>query len=567
MPTILLEVNEWTQASAWKWEAVVGKVKLYIDETVCDTPELKNVNFSVEMVSSDLLKPKYLSPLGTDSPFYDRIKDKWTDIKGKIFKIGESQVATKGKITAISIFRLGFETEEEFNPITVYVSVSYDSPEEDWPPITKLMQDTLDELKCGLKIHIEHNEPEYYPLFRSIPVEGKGLEYQWRQRYNPKVTPGADIGCALYLRRQGDNKETHPVVGTFGCWLEITRTTGKGKDEKQIVGITNYHVLRSGINGFRVGLEKTAENGTTPKHSTVLPPQDNSQLLEIDKNGFLPAKGKRFAEVEQPSRVKHNKSVQVPMDELESIPDPSDALRDQLDVLRERKLFFQNGLNLLGVPYLGSGFCLDSVNPQDLGRDETKRRLDFALFHPTNRGRIGENKIDTRPFSEKYLPSICPKNYTTTLRNMEMSMHDMEAGHHLYKIGAATDCTIGEFSCMKSTVELKDDKHMNKGNRYSEEFMIVGVSPSITESHAQEESESNTRKPFADKGDSGAVVWDRNGCVMGLLFRGQVPNQTRSGCAYVTPIEHVFGKIKKMDKNIKDIKVLPPRDERLGGRY
>jgi hypothetical protein len=63
---------------------------------------------------------------------------------------------------------------------------------------------------------------------------------------------------------------------------------------------------------------------------------------------------------------------------------------------------------------------------------------------------------------------------------------------------------------------------------------------------------------FANKGDSGAAVWDRKGCIVGLLFRGLAPHQTgRQTYALVTPIEDVVKSIiDKSQGNILGVRIL-----------
>ena len=71
------------------------------------------------------------------------------------------------------------------------------------------------------------------------------------------------------------------------------------------------------------------------------------------------------------------------------------------------------------------------------------------------------------------------------------------------------------------------------------------------------QSDLATEGKFCAPGDSGSVVWDIRGCVVGLIFRGiRVTNSDDEGFGYVTPIEDVFKDIKDFSKGqITDIRV------------
>ncbi|KAK0620846.1 hypothetical protein B0T14DRAFT_430778, partial [Immersiella caudata] len=77
---------------------------------------------------------------------------------------------------------------------------------------------------------------------------------------------------------------------------------------------------------------------------------------------------------------------------------------------------------------------------------------------------------------------------------------------------------------------------------WSTEFMFLG--------DLHPEAGSAVARPFLRQDDSGSAVFDKAGCVVGLLFRGHAPQRTekRKGITYVTSIEDVFESIKKILK-------------------
>lgn len=52
---------------------------------------------------------------------------------------------------------------------------------------------------------------------------------------------------------------------------------------------------------------------------------------------------------------------------------------------------------------------------------------------------------------------------------------------------------------------------------------------------------------FGFRGESGSAVFDNDGCIIGLVFGAQMPQQayTEASWVYVTPIEDVFRDIIK----------------------
>ncbi|KAH6855939.1 hypothetical protein B0I37DRAFT_366160 [Chaetomium sp. MPI-CAGE-AT-0009] len=119
----------------------------------------------------------------------------------------------------------------------------------------------------------------------------------------------------------------------------------------------------------------------------------------------------------------------------------------------------------------------------------------------------------------------------------------MKLEDRVYKVGASTKCTIGSFNGPKADCVIKEERYMQRGDvpLESTEFMFIG-----------EEG-----MPFARLGDSGSLVWDTNGCAVGLLFRGQSPGQSSAWFVYVTPIEDVFESIKaKSEGKIEKIRFL-----------
>lgn len=275
--------------------------------------------------------------------------------------------------------------------------------------------------------------------------------------------------------------------------------------------------------------------------------------------------------MESPTRAKLNFNIQISREEAEEtrsepslganddddddasypVVGPGDEEKGWLD-------FFNNEEHILGSVFYASGY---------LERTSQNGRLDWALIRPAAAGRghrVGDNLLPTWDEWKEvggYMRRRPSRSCSSILRSpphqgVTTSIHNMTNGHVVYKVGASTRRTIGQFSAIKPSCVIKEERYMSERKRSqrssdagndddvdveSSEFMFMGVEDLA----------------FARWGDSGSVVWNRNGYAVGLLFRGQAPNQSKGWFAYVTPIEDVFESIKaKSGGKIEEIRFL-----------
>ncbi|KAK3349772.1 hypothetical protein B0T25DRAFT_633097 [Lasiosphaeria hispida] len=103
-----------------------------------------------------ILPYEYLTlPLDNDATSH-QVGAAWPTIKEEIYNILERYHSTTGHMTAIALFKLGFD-EWYNNPKMVYLSVDYDSSEAGWSPVLDEMQKYLDGLGLDLHAYLEHN--------------------------------------------------------------------------------------------------------------------------------------------------------------------------------------------------------------------------------------------------------------------------------------------------------------------------------------------------------------------------------------------------------------------------
>lgn len=197
--------------------------------------------------------------------------------------------------------------------------------------------------------------------------------------------------------------------------------------------------------------------------------------------------------------------------------------------------FFDSGRHHLGSPWVGSGFDRRTAGP-------TRSRLNWALIR-VEESRRGSNVLpDTRQwikeapydFEETPLPLECARG--VPMKPPQDALKTLTGGETLYKVGATTGLTIGRFSKYKDGVKLDHDKHISSGP--SCEAALIGCPERLAGGPV-----------FADRGDSGAAVWDGSGRLVGLVFTGHAPRQAgKQALAYVTPIEDVFEDIIAFSK-------------------
>jgi len=554
-PTLMIEAP-WREDSEDTWPRVVRELKESIDNRVQASGS--TIDIAVEMLAPELTRAKYLDVV----EHIPQLKEAWPDIQDQVYEILESFDSTSGDMTAIGLFRLGYSEYSNNNPITIYISMDYNSPENCWPPVIRQIEAYLDGLDLGdlshkLTVHMEHNIVEGYGFELHEPTEPAGY-LVIDENYKTTVDLGDDISAATYLTRN-DGKVCNPALGTVGCYLEILP---RDSSTWERVVLTNYHVVRPCFQGFEIetalpsqrhheGDSEVPGGASVDQHaasSSIAIPDDDSQLWHTDWHGFGPDIAPQPLHIESPSRPKHNATVRALKNAMESgLPLPPELIGldtqhggpdlDLVDAELKSKLeFFDTGKHVFGSLLYGSGFNR---------RSQRNQRLDWALIRVPAERR-GTNDLPSLPSWNKAYASRNrhpePVGCSTNLRPQgQASLWKMEVGDKAFKVGARTKQTAGYYSEFKSKCKVKHDRHLQ--TIPSSEFVFVGYTGS-------------SGSTFADCGDSGAVVFNAFGQLIGLAFTGQSPQGANKGYTLVTPIEDVFEDIKAMSKGeIVDVRV------------
>ena len=523
----------WLPELVPEWENVVHDLKLHVDNELSKSGLLDPFDIVVvEIIDPLLVKPKNVGPILDN----EQLEAEWPTIKEKVFSILESEESTKGTMNAIAIFRFGPLRENDKNPITVFISVDPGASDSAWPKLLENIQTYLDTLPHEITVHIEHNTIDMCAFDLLLPDQSDS-RISSRPAYQERVNFGGDIGPMVYLFDRDGNKQ-NSGLGTLGCYVEVR--TRKVPTWTRYA-LTNYHVVRPCFDGFTLNLDNQKDGKSAYDEKTA--PTKGSSCWKADAKGFGPAQPPQRHEVESPSRRTHNLLVHDLLQNMgtlnEEYPHQPDKLQPCQEELECRLAFFDNGRNRLGSLWAGSGFSR---------RSDGNQRMDWALVH-VQEDRQGSN---TLPPSSAWAGNVhrllFPKAFNVPLKHSTFySIRDMKSGDLVYKYGVATGYTSGTYHRYKVDCRIRHDKYM--GMRPSGEFLFV----------PHETLEIGGTPLFASNGDSGSVVFNRLGYVIGLLFTGQKPKEsTDTGYALITPIEDVFADIKKFaDGAITDIRISP----------
>ncbi|CAG9990826.1 unnamed protein product [Clonostachys byssicola] len=464
----LLVTTEWNDSSAENWERAVQEIKPF-------ALSFLKQEVDVEIIGSQLTKSRDIRPLG----HHPLIQDNWDAISGEIKEVLQRHPASRGTMTAITVFRMGNCDRDEDMPITVYVSVSHDCPEASWPPIIDDINKILE--PYPLELFFEHNH--WQPTaFEPLPPSSKELfPYDFvRRPYQSCPDLGADIGAAQYIECDGQRQS--PPMGTLGCYVDFKTIQG----EQKTMALTCYHVCRPCAPGF------TYEKGKPGTESVIPLPAGLPEAF--DRSGIRPDHAYVLSGMEHPSRQRHNVNIAWLNAKLQK------DLRENKRPNAEERLdaahrAFDEGANILGKIWAASGFG---------HRSATNFFLEWALIE-VQPSRQGRNQLPGLSVWESQYDSLdWPDEEAGAMDHLKMYRHGtalgtLEPGTKVYKHGAASGLTVGHYQGVKSHV----GPSMNNPSGASTNAYLV---------------ESFGTRPFCGPGDSGAVVYDAEGHALGLVF-------------------------------------------------
>jgi len=589
------------------WPTVVRELKSWVDQQI----DLEGLDVCVEMIDPELLvrkrvAPVYSSALAALDPEPEvlmqetrMLERNWATILNAVWQILDRCPATKGNVVCILMCRLDTEREvqEEGGGLVAYAGVGQNSLEFGWGNALRDVREWRESDEGmevwgddeGLDFGIEGVPQGEQSLVTSWwiarPLQPHALEDEGKERvtvrrgpvgpeiwlagnkdeYSLRVDAGHDFSAWRLLSEYPDSIPVFPAVGTIGCWVDV-KLPGTGK--WITLALTAYHVIRPALRGFRVKADPKRSGEAIP-----LPPVEGSPCWMVDRYGFGPRPkeggGSEFRGnwhedmlndwlhlpcFQSPSRLR-DAITTGDLEKAASSPykDP-DRHRQRLQHNRD---FLANENHDFGILWAASGFNQ---------RSSSGSRLDWALIKPWEDKRIGENKLPSGyawqrqyPYSDAderfpeestfsgYMKPPCPS----------YSLRTMPAGSQVFKLSPGTGPTTGISNGphLKAHFLLREASYMSQSPQspspYTSECIIFPPPPDNTELPEFDPNAGlgmpRRAVPFASEGDAGAIVWDREGRVLGMVLDGQLPQQCRRGGGWVAvmPIEDVFGGIRK----------------------
>ncbi|KAK3302200.1 uncharacterized protein B0T15DRAFT_496673 [Chaetomium strumarium] len=151
-PTVFT-VAPWDQTSPTIWENAVKQAKRFVDAQTCAHSRLQHLNVAVEIVAEELVQMTY-----TDLPDWTpSLRADWEcHIERKVYEILQAHSATASKVTHLTLYTYGLSRNYSNNPLTVFITVNYESEEARWPMVLREIQEYLSTFPHNLRVHMEH---------------------------------------------------------------------------------------------------------------------------------------------------------------------------------------------------------------------------------------------------------------------------------------------------------------------------------------------------------------------------------------------------------------------------
>ncbi|KAI4124222.1 MAG: hypothetical protein LQ338_004927, partial [Usnochroma carphineum] len=328
----------WNDSAPIQWLKAVDAIRAILVRDHRTRP------IKVEIIAWQLTTPRNTEALEEDHP----VVAAWPEIRPQVHNIlGETTIVRESWLTII-VLRRGYNppwSDIDGSPhpsVVLLIIMDYVINPWQWRAAEHKIRNLL--TAHGLtdvEVEFERGENTImtFPV-REPTIAPKDVDII-KGPYNVSVGMGADFGPARYF----DSAPGQPIAGptgTIGGYFTVVRSDGKRKK----MGITNYHVVREVLQGFNYTTSPTGEaiRGEVP---------DNSELDDEETDP-------------------------------ESVQEGQAMLAEYQEEFDEKKQFFDENKQILGRPWMSSGFTR---------RTSYNGRLDWALIDFTDNTRIGSNMI------------------------------------------------------------------------------------------------------------------------------------------------------------------------------
>ncbi|UZP40732.1 hypothetical protein NXS19_008548 [Fusarium pseudograminearum] len=502
VPTIVI-YSSWSENKQTLWETVVREVALVLYHMFKGS-EVAYDSIHIDMQSPELGGTIYYEPVND----CDDLCDSWDDVRALVHQRLEAFKATERSMVAICLLHYR-------ESITIYIAVDYSSDETGWLEVIADIKANMDRYKRGwtdVQVHIQHNAGASYSFDMLPPAYDSGATRK-------AVKPGDDFGADT---SSSDGSKMPVGFGTIGCFIEIKT---KSNPVWKRYALTSYHAVRPALPGFR--LEIVGE-GSKPA-----PPEPNSECWNADSKGYAPGHSATPPRFE--SRAAENRENQDPENDR---LDTEECSGGQGGKAEENRLF-NDGKQALGTLFAASGY----MRRVSVDGDRHKARLDWALIDVAEH-RQGSNRLPSWSAWEQKYESVRITPYLLDESLLEETQSDGPDNSYVWKLSAANGPTVGTYCRNRIACAVAEDKHLRDGASETAEYIYQPDSGCM-------------HGTYCAKGDSGSVVFDKNGKVIGLYSAGIKIRQSfgNEGFGIVTPIEHIFQDIKDFLGDVTAIRV------------
>ncbi|KAI2620518.1 hypothetical protein GGR54DRAFT_647413 [Hypoxylon sp. NC1633] len=496
VPTLLIDLPQDTNRGSYEgcWLKIAGMVVQYA---------ARRLQIWCEICADELSDRRYIAPVKSTDPFWRF----WSEgFRNEVLKIAMEHNELAAKWLTIDLIRIGREEIASENPITISFTTSIDLVSYHWQQARAQIVQLLGHYGFPY-VQVEFNRGgfECYPFdHRAVGTNPDLFVANNYTRFDEKVNMGTAFGSAEYPD-QGKSS-----FGTLGGYIQLS---SPGMDPI-VVGVSNYHVLRFGIE------KMDPETHNAIEHS-MLSICDEEPINALDTQHD--SLDRHCLVLEAPPRRLHNERLARRRKFLKTAEHQASIDKVKKAEAFERD-FFDTGKHLLGIPWMTS-------SSGRLGRDRVTRaaaRLDWALIE-VDQARIGTNMIP----SSNWQPSTNTMRVDYTLGQKlsgiasEQKLADLiEKRAPVWKWGACSGGTTGTLMAESFVKMFRQWETPPRGAESSTELAILG-----------------DEVAFGSPGDSGSFVCSGE-TLIGLFWGSNRKPGSIQTIGYFTAIADVFDDIK-----------------------
>lgn len=152
VPTLIISAP-WSKEKQTMWKKAVHDIAVWLHKLSIDL-KFEHGQIHIEMIAPQLTETVHIGIVRDDA----YTADSWDHVRALVHERLENFEATKGHMTSMSLFRYGLLKETDANPVTVFISVDYESDETQWLGIITDIERNIHSYGwTDVQVHMEHN--------------------------------------------------------------------------------------------------------------------------------------------------------------------------------------------------------------------------------------------------------------------------------------------------------------------------------------------------------------------------------------------------------------------------